>query len=280
MLLSMDTTRLRWRFGINKTLELLKEAGFDAFDFSFSNEKGIEYPNDEELAKMAEEVNDAMKKTGLVCHQTHAPFKLLENEKYTLDNPHYRDIVSTIKVSAAIGAKYVVVHPFRHEDYTDEVGDLIEYYLTLLPYAKECGIKIATENLFRAAQNPEKMNRLLRGIDDEDFVLCFDTGHSAVVGIPPEDFLKEADFKFLKALHLHDNDGKRDLHQLPYTGTLKWDNILEALANGGYDGNMNMEVPLYIAKLPDSAIPEALALAEKVGRDMINKFNNYKKEKN
>lgn len=276
MLLSVDTTRLRLRFGIDKTLKMLRKAGFDAFDFSFIKGRGIPFPEGDELDGMISEVNALMKETGLVCHQTHAPYRLLENEEYTLGNPHYKEIVDTITASGKIGAKYVVVHPFRHDDGTDEVDDIIEYYRTLLPYAKESGIKIATENLFRAAQNPEKMNRLLHGIDDEDFVLCFDTGHSAVVGIPPEDFLSDVDFKYLKLLHLHDNDGKRDLHQLPYTGTLKWDGILEALAKGGYDGNMNMEVPLYIEKLPDSAIPEALALAEKVGRDMINKFNNYK----
>ena len=276
MLLSVDTTRLRLRFGIDKTLKMLRKAGFDAFDFSFIKGRGIPFPEGDELDGMISEVNALMKETGLVCHQTHAPYRLIENEEYTLDNPHYKEIVDTITASGKISAKYVVVHPFRHDDGTDEVDDIIEYYRTLLPYAKQSGVKIATENLFRAAQNPEKMNRLLHGMDDEDFVLCFDTGHSAVVGIAPEDFLSEVDFKYLKAVHLHDNDGKRDLHQLPYTGTLKWDGILEALAKGGYDGNMNMEVPLYIEKLPDSAIPEALALAEKVGRDMINKFNNYK----
>ena len=276
MLLSMDSTRLRWRFGVNKALHLLKDAGFDAFDFSFGNPQHIAFPNAQELAALVAQVNGLMQETGLVCHQTHAPYKLLENEEYTLDNPHYKEIVDAIQASGKIGAKYVVVHPFRHDDGTDEVEDIIEYYRTLLPYAKESGVKIATENLFRAAQNPEKMNRLLRGIEDDDFVLCFDTGHSAVVQIPPEEFLRDVDFRYLKALHLHDNDGKRDLHQLPYTGTLKWDSILEALAKGGYAGNMNMEVPLYIAKLPDSAIPEALALAAKVGRDMMEKFNNYK----
>ena len=274
MLLSMDTTRLRWRFGIQKTLELLKDAGFDAFDLSFLKGKGMPFPTDAELAEMVREVKDAMQKTGLVCDQTHAPHNLLENEEYTLENPHYREIVSTIKASAAVGAKYVIVHPFRHDDGSDEVEDVIAYYRSLLPYAKENGIKIATENLFRAAQNPEKMNRLLLGIDEEDFVLCFDSGHSSVVGIPPEQFLREVEAKYLCAVHLHDNDGRRDLHQLPYTGTLRWDDILAALSGCGYSGNMNMEIPLYIDKLPDSAIPSALALAEKVGRHMIRKFNN------
>lgn len=276
MLLSIGIIRLIWTFGPEKTFEMIKNAGFDAFDFYFSKEAGTPLTDEQEIIEMAHEVKELCKKYGLVCNQTHAPYRLLENEEYTLDNPHFREIVYAIKGAGALGAKYVVVHPFRHDDGTDEVDDVIKYYRTLLPYAKESGVKIATENLFRAAQNPEKMNRLLRGVNDDDFVLCFDTGHSAVVQIPPEQFLSEVDASYLKVVHLHDNDGKRDLHQLPYLGTMKWDSILEALEKCGYSGDMNFEVPLYIKNLPESAIPEALALAGKVGREMINKFNNYK----
>lgn len=274
MLLSVSTARLIWRFGVEKSFEMLKNAGFEAFDFYFSKEQGKPLTDENEIIEMAHEVRALCQKYGLVCNQTHAPYRLLENEEYTLDNPHFREIVYAIRGAGALGAKYVVVHPFRHDDGSDEVDDIIEYYRTLLPYAKQSGVKIATENLFRAAQNPEKMNRLLRGIDDEDFVLCFDTGHSAVVRIPPEEFLSEVDSKYLKVLHLHDNDGKRDLHQLPYLGTMKWDDIIYELAKCGYSGDMNLEIPLYLDKVPGEAIPEALALAEKIGRDIIKKFNS------
>ncbi|MBQ5389559.1 MAG: hypothetical protein IIU58_01480 [Clostridia bacterium] len=84
--------------------------------------------------------------------------------------------------------------------------------------------------------------------------------------------MSEIDPRYLAALHLHDNDGRRDLHQLPYLGTMDWKAILSTLAKCGYKGDMNMEIPLYFDHLPDSAMPDALSLAEKVGRDMINQF--------
>ena len=55
---------------------------------------------------------------------------------------------------------------------------------------------------------------------------------------------------------------------------MNWDNIISELAKCGYTGDMNLEIPLYIKNVPDSAIPEALALAEKIGRDIIKKFNS------
>lgn len=276
MILSVSVARLVWRFGLENALEYVSKAGFDAFDFSFFKEKGKPQTDEQEIIETALRVKAIAKEKGLVCNQIHAPHRLLENEEYILQNPHFREMVYAIRGAGILGAKYVVVHPFRHDDGSDEVDDVIEFYRTLLPYAKESGVKIATENLFRAAQNPEKMNRLLYGVDDEDFVLCFDTGHSAVVGIPPENFLSKVDAKYLKVLHLHDNDGKRDLHQLPYLGTMNWNNIIAELAKCGYSGDMNLEIPLYIDNLPDMAIPEALALAVKVGKDMIMRFDKFK----
>ncbi|MBQ5389560.1 MAG: sugar phosphate isomerase/epimerase [Clostridia bacterium] len=185
MLLSVSISRLVWRFGMDKTFELLSNAGFDAFDIYFSKSKGVPFPEEADLFSTASKLQELMQKTGVVCAQTHANCRIRENDEYSLGNPHFAEVVSTIKATAIVGAKYVVVHPFRHEDGSDEVEHLIEFYRALLPYAKKYGIKIATENLFRAAQNPEKMNRLLHGVDDESFVLCFDTGHASVVGIPP-----------------------------------------------------------------------------------------------
>ena len=157
MLLSVGIIRLVFRFGLEKTFEMIKNAGFEAVDFYFAKEQGKPLQDEKEIIEMAHEVKALCEKYGIVCNQTHAPYRLLENEEYTPRNPHFREIVYAIRGSGALGAKYVVVHPFRHDDGTDEVDDVIAYYRALLPYAKESGVKIATENLFRAAQNPEKM---------------------------------------------------------------------------------------------------------------------------
>ena len=55
---------------------------------------------------------------------------------------------------------------------------------------------------------------------------------------------------------------------------MKWDNIIAELAKCGYNGDMNLEIPCSINKIPDGAILEALALAAKIGKDIIKKFNS------
>ncbi|MHB9024488.1 MAG: hypothetical protein ACYC7E_09970 [Armatimonadota bacterium] len=46
----------------------------------------------------------------------------------------------------------------------------------------------------------------------------------------------------LIAVHLHDNDGKSDLHALPFTGTVGWPRLLNLLRLTSYTGSLTLEV--------------------------------------
>ena len=54
------------------------------------------------------------------------------------------------------------------------------------------------------------------------------------------------------------------------------DAILKALADYGFEGDMNLEVIHSFDRLPSELYPEMLEYIAKVGRHMINKFNQYK----
>lgn len=47
--------------------------------------------------------------------------------------------------------------------------------------------------------------------------------------------------EYLKVLHVHDNDGRMDLHWLPYYGVVDWDDFNNALNEIGYDGCLSLE---------------------------------------
>ena len=88
----------------------------------------------------------------------------------------------------------------------------------------------------------------------------------------------------LKALHLHDNDGREDMHVLPLTegtGKVDWDALLKALADIGYEGDFTYKVnnSFVSALMQDEDVLLAkLKYAVAVGRNMIAKFEQYKKE--
>lgn len=67
-------------------------------------------------------------------------------------------------------------------------------YNQLLPFAKDYGVKIATENMwnwnvqkdeakFASCSNPESFNAHLDAINDPYFVACLDLGHAEMRGL-------------------------------------------------------------------------------------------------
>jgi len=57
------------------------------------------------------------------------------------------------------------------------------------------------------------------------------------IGLDELETLKER----LAVVHLHDNDGARDMHWLPFTGTVDWDRLARLMADSGYAKCVSME---------------------------------------
>jgi sugar phosphate isomerase/epimerase len=105
-------------------------------------------------------------------------------------------------------------------------------------YAKSHSVRIALENMAR--DDWEMLETLLPEYGPGFVGLCFDSGHANLSG---HDFghldpLKDR----LIAVHLHDNDGIRDQHKIPFTGTVDWENLAIIIASSAYDQCVNLEV--------------------------------------
>ena len=80
-----------------------------------------------------------------------------------------------------------------HPDNDKTAEENAEMYLEILPFAKECGVKIATENMrnwdkeknqssFAACATGEDFKKHIDIINDEFFVACLDIGHGEMRG--------------------------------------------------------------------------------------------------
>jgi sugar phosphate isomerase/epimerase len=69
--------------------------------------------------------------------------------------------------------------------------------------------------------------------------ICFDSGHAQI----DEDAVALARLLAPRTIctHLHDNDGKNDLHLPPFHGTIDWPGVMKALAQSGYKGTYTFE---------------------------------------
>ena len=114
-------------------------------------------------------------------------------------------------------------------------------YMELIEFAKGCGVKIATENMwnwddikdqssFASCATGEDFKRHIDVINDEFFVACLDLGHAEMKGSGDGavNMIKVLG-PHLQALHIHDNDLHHDSHQIPYSMKIDFDAVVKAL---------------------------------------------------
>lgn len=64
-----------------------------------------------------------------------------------------------------------------------------------------------------------------------DIQVTWDVGHANMLPGGVEGFISELGLEKVAVVHLHDNDGKRDSHDPPGTGTVPWKRVLELLSH-------------------------------------------------
>ncbi len=291
MRLSMETYGLRRRFGDFEAARLIREAGFDCLDYSCYFWKEQAHALEDGFREYARSLRAHIDRLGLVCNQSHAPFVMKYGMPFDLSCPAYRDVTRAMEVASILGAGQIVVHSVAMpreltEDTEATHAYAMEYYRSLLPYAEELGVRIAVENLFVRRREkfvysgrlnrPDTLSRAVRELDSPWVTACLDMGHAAMLGYEPEDFIRGMEAGLLGAVHFQDGDYIEDRHTVPFLGQYHWEEIMKALRETGYAGDLTFEIYKFYQNLPDEAIPHALKMAEAVGRRLIRLFQYEK----
>jgi len=244
--------------GEQKAVEYIAKAGFDGWDFSmfdmcrydWSLNSVVEedHPlNGPDYLKFARRLKQIGLDNGIVCNQSHAPFP-------TSDLKIRSYLKRAIECTAEAGGTICIIHP----DNNLNAEQNAEFYGELLPFAKEHGVKIATENMwswdraanqasFAACSTPESFNAHLDAVDDDFFVACLDIGHAEMRGVNTSAVeMIEALGSRLQALHIHDNDQWKDTHQIPFSMNINFDAVVKALKKIGYSGWFTLEADRYL----------------------------------
>ncbi|MBE5733914.1 MAG: sugar phosphate isomerase/epimerase [Clostridiales bacterium] len=280
MILSIENFLFREKFGEEIALKMIKDAGFGGVDYSFNNHNqdgswgAIDLT---ERKKVALQIKSLLDKYGLKCNQSHAPFYFEYGDKMDLEEKSFLDLVHSIEVASIIGAKIIVIHAIKVPNGVDFYDYNHSFYKALQPYAENCGIKIAVENLVNSKfWTPQELCAFIKKLNSPVFTGCVDVGHSAIVGVEPEDFILGMDKEMVGCVHLHDTDGKIDRHWIPYQGNHNWEKIIRSLLDCGFKGDMNLEVIHSFDNLPEKLYQPMLNYIALVGKELIDKFNEYK----
>lgn len=252
--------------GERTAIELIAKAGFDGWDFSLyeickhSKKLGGVPESDHPLAgpdylKFVRQLRRIGEDHGIVCNQSHAPVPSYAAPVRSL-------LKRAIECTAEAGGEICVIHPGN--DYTVEQNT--EMYLELLPFAKDHGVKLATENMWNwdkekdqaspaACSTPESYCAHLAAIDDPFFVACLDIGHAEMRGHGTNavEMIHTLGNR-IGALHLHDNDQWKDSHQIPFSMNIDFAAVTQALKDVGYRGWVTLEAYNYLkAYTPETA---------------------------
>ena len=286
MKISTEIASCAKHVGEVRAIELLAKAGFDAWDFSmfamadYEWESGKTIVSDHSLngpnyLAFARELKQVGLDNGIHCNQSHAPFPLC--------SPEIRSMMKrAIECTAEAGGNICIIHP----DSNISVEANAEMYYELLPFAKDHGVKIATENMWGwdrslghaypvACSNAPAFQAQLELVQDDSFVVCLDIGHAEMKGLDTSaveliHFLGDK----LQALHIHDNDLLRDKHMIPFAGDINWNAVIQALADIGYSGYFTLEADTHLNNFDESNLFEGCQQLALSARKLTEMFQN------
>ena len=262
--------------GNEKAVELCAKAGFDAWDFSMFNMHklaGLPVPfrhglNSARYLRLARTLKRVGLDNGIVCNQSHAPFPVRL--------PSVRGVLElAVECTAEAGGEICIIHP----DNNKSAEQNAEMFFELLPFARQCGVKIATENMwnwnviknrssFAACSTGEDFRKHIDVVGDEFLVACLDLGHAEMEGSGDGavNMIHTLGHR-LQALHIHDNDRIHDDHQIPFSMNIDFSPIVKALRDIDYKGYFTLEASEFMKKYSkDNAFEGVKKLSESARR--------------
>lgn len=290
-----------------KEFKRIKAAGFDCIDFNLDRflPNNLIYKGEinhffdrsiEELVTFFGEYYDMALAQGLEYSQAHAPYPLYVPGRE--GDREYLHMVAekSIAICGALHAPYIVIHPFKLSSSSgkkEEYRENIDFFKSLIPFSKEHGVKICLENLYESFggrlcegvctdpyQTVEYLDELNRAAGQECFAFCLDTGHANLFGKNMKEMIRILGHR-LQVLHIHDNDGVGDLHQLPFTFTKElagesntdWNGFLHGLKDVGYRGVLSFETFGALQCFPEELHGSVLRMVADIGRYWASKLD-------
>ena len=239
------------RFPMQEAPAIFKKAGFEAMDLNFCAtiyEGEIKHEpilDGDNYLDNVMEVKRACDENGLAVSISHVPFydyAMEDKERLAYCNMMME---RSIRASAHVGVKYAVIHPYRDEAKHICIQGTVDILRPFVELGRELGVTLCVENMYTVTAEATRMIA-----DKLDCGICWDVGHANFGGHDQYAGIITCGER-LKVLHLHDNNGKADLHIPAFQGNINWHEVMRALRDVKFEGELNFEVAV-------SGVPEEL----------------------
>lgn len=269
------------RFGDEK-YKKLKEHGFSAADYNMSNvNAGVYILSEEDAVEMIIAEKKLADDAGIKINQVHGPWDARFIEKTEEGRrEHMRNYERSIRYTKMLGCKNWVIHPLLPcgGDEIDTPDEKItwdvnyKFFKELVEIAKKNDVIICFENmpfLNYSLSKPEKILEFVQLIDDDNFRICFDTGHAATFKeLSVGDEVRRLKDK-IQVFHIHDTIYEKDVHLFPYSGVTDWVDFAKALKEIDYKGVFSLETQPS-RKLPEVIFEDMSKILVRISKDVIS----------
>lgn len=268
--IGISTSNIQCKYTEKGSIDIAKNVGAEYVDFytdyfSVANPETVYAKSDEEIIEYFSGLKEYANERGISFYQTHGRRRIYLNDadadRVCMENAR-RDLLA----ASALGAKVCVMHGVTTSTMGADVNPQLmrdinyDTFLKILPWAKKYDVILAMETFgfcpkyncpefFASAEEFKNSYERIAAVEEyaEHFKVCVDSGHCNTVtrfGNPQPSEVIKSFGKNVACIHLHDNDGFYDQHLPLYSGTIKWDDVFEALESIGFEGVYNLELNL------------------------------------
>lgn len=272
----------------NEVVRRCAAAGYEVMDVNLCGlHRGPGPFRGEDWRKAAEELRNEAEKCGVKFVQSHLPYRSMSMQcdldlfKTAEGAEMYRQLsLRAIEITHILGGEWAVIHPMNDRDAV--VGDNeahVRYNLRILDreidLCHKLNVGLAFENIFdqfhlrRFGMRAMELKQLIDHCHDPLIQACWDVGHgNLTMDEQAEGIMVLGDH--IKALHIHDNNGRDDLHAMPFTGTVQWEKVMHALHESGCKADLVFETGF--SGMPDDLKDESLKTLCSIGRHLVSLY--------
>lgn len=277
------------RFPEAALLPRLAAAGYDGADFNFWDlARRLDWHDAAAADPWLDALAAAATEAGLAWVQGHGP--VFGPDRNDPEDAFQRALcLPALRACGRLDVPWLVLHPVsvplrgddregRHAAFAANVDG----FRALLPACEAHGVGIAIENKINRPPDdapetvpwpgarPEDLCEIVDALDHPLAGACWDTGHAQLNGLDQRRALAMLGSR-LKVLHLHENDGREDLHLLPFTfpgAPARWEAIAAGLREAGYAGALTLEVAAAFRAVPDGLFDDLLRHSARLGEEL------------
>ena len=260
--------------------------GFRYLDYSFYSVLTPGNPFMEDgWKKIILSAKDAADRLGFQFVQAHSP----SYNPFDPNTDPKRGMLSmfrAIEACGMLGVKNTVAHSgisadYRYPQDRDAYFEAnLPFYRAMIPYMEEYGVHVLIENSCcnnmggrYFPMTGEEMNAFITALGHPGFGACWDIGHAHIQKVDMRDEMVTLG-KNLQALHIHDNDGIRDLHMPLFDGNLDFNRFMQGVVDSGFDGYFTFEVESH--KPPFLSVKkQGLSLLYQTGKALLESIGQF-----